>query len=171
MAITAKVSGIRRRYVRGKGEVARSVTVTDDAYRGIVAGFDYARGPHGWRLVEVRISQPDEHLPVLAAGAIRDMPTARWQRTAHAHLRAADERRGATQQQLSPQLLRLAEVAGAYRANLAAGLKDPVAAIARDYGVKPGTAGSWVYRARKAGLLGEALSRTAGEDIGRESES
>lgn len=165
MAISAKVSGIGRRFAKGKGEVGRGVKITDERYPGIVASFEYRRGQEGyWQLAAANVVQTDASLS-LSAGTLRDVPWARWQRTADAHLRAADERRGRASQQLTPQLLRLAEVAGAYRANLAAGLKDPVAAIARDYDVKPATARSWVHRARKAGLLGEALSRVAGEEI------
>jgi hypothetical protein len=59
---------------------------------------------------------------------------------------------------------RLEAVAQEYRANLAAGLPDPVASIARAHDVQPATARSWVYRARKAGLLGPAVgSARAGE--------
>lgn len=61
-------------------------------------------------------------------------------------------------------LMKLAQAAVDYRALLADGRDDPAAEIARRHDITPATARSWIYRARKAGFLGRAKDRTAGEE-------
>ncbi|HYN64056.1 MAG TPA: hypothetical protein VES36_05580 [Candidatus Limnocylindrales bacterium] len=106
--------------------------------------------------------------------AIRDLPAARWQSAAYAALviRLREVLRGTERPiaayhkdtpRATKSMSRLLLVAYAYRLNVAAGMRDPVATIAREYQVKPSTAASWVFRARKAGLIGPAAGRTAGE--------
>lgn len=62
-------------------------------------------------------------------------------------------------------LLRLAQVGLDYRDLMREGRSDPAAEIARMNSVSPATARSWVHRARKAGFLGQAKGRSAGEQL------
>lgn len=48
---------------------------------------------------------------------------------------------------------------------VARGRSDPAVEIARHFGLTPTTARSWIHRARKAGLLGAAVGRTAGTAV------
>jgi hypothetical protein len=64
--------------------------------------------------------------------------------------------------QLDSALL-LARIAREYRENIASGVSDPVATIARERGWTASKARTLVYRARKQGFLGPAIGRTAGE--------
>ena len=57
----------------------------------------------------------------------------------------------------------LHEVAAEYRANVKAGVRNPAGLIAERHGVSPGTARSWIHRARKQQLLGPAADRAAGD--------
>jgi hypothetical protein len=57
----------------------------------------------------------------------------------------------------------LMSIAEDYRRNVSMGVRDPVGQIARVEGVKPGTARTWIYRARQAGFLGPAKGPTPGE--------
>lgn len=61
--------------------------------------------------------------------------------------------------------MKLAAVADEYRSFLAAGLADPVAAIARKIPISNSAARTLVYRARKEGFLGPARGPTAGEAV------
>ncbi|HUC05442.1 MAG TPA: hypothetical protein VL961_08575 [Acidimicrobiales bacterium] len=54
-------------------------------------------------------------------------------------------------------------VADTYRAAVASGSRSPVEEVRRQFETSRPTAGRWVVQARRAGLLGEALGRTAGE--------
>jgi hypothetical protein len=67
-----------------------------------------------------------------------------------------------TRRRLDSALL-LARIAREYRENLAAGVSDPVAAIARERSWTASKVRTLVYRARKQGFLGPAVGRVAGE--------
>ncbi len=126
---------------------------------------------------------------------LRDLPLVRWELAAQAHALYASKGRRLPQdvdthywaiqaevervypglspltatRQLSRRwqtAYRLAEVAAHYRINIAAGLPDPAARIARDWGEKPATVRTWVHRARQAGFL-EPFSTDEGADSGR----
>ncbi len=57
----------------------------------------------------------------------------------------------------------LGQVATDYRRNLALGVRDPAAKIARDMSANPATVRTWIRRARQLGLLGPAKGPTPGE--------
>jgi len=154
-------------------------TVTDDDYPGLQARFTYQKDG---RLTAVTIAQTDGEA-VLTMTTLRDLPMVTWQQAARATAAkvAIAAERGASRTTtgkgwdltgislddlphrnvLTPA--RLVRVADAYRANLAAGVRSPAAAIAKQYGVPASTVRSWLHRARKAGLLGPAFVGTAGE--------
>lgn len=73
---------------------------------------------------------------------------------------------GASAERRLDGLRRLALTSVEYQTLLADGRADPAAEIARMHQVTPSTARSWIHRARKAGFLGPAVSRTPGEDPG-----
>jgi hypothetical protein len=64
---------------------------------------------------------------------------------------------------MSPEFLQI--VATTYRAAVASGSRSPVGDLSIQLGTSRSTAGRWVVAARKAGLLGKAIGRTAGEDL------
>lgn len=157
MGVQAKV--IRWSGRRG-GRHGAEVAVEDDD-RTATAVFSYVYRYEDWRLIRVNIGADDPSAPSLMPSDLRDMPWARWQRAAYAKVREETAQK-APVNEANAALFRLAEVAGAYRMNVARGDRDPVSAIAREYDVKPATARSWVYRARKAGLIDPTLTRKGG---------
>jgi transposase-like protein len=170
------------------------VGIVDDEHPDIEARFAYWQPPEG-PLVPFGISVLPHDLdtsrsPALTVSHLRSLPLARWQRAARA--KATEELRGTAgplaeharemegvlsgqRQSRDMRAIRAAahliEVAGEYRDNLKAGLPDPVAEIARQHGVNPSTARAWVFRARKAGILGPASGPTAGETVENEPEN
>ncbi len=151
------------------------VTLTDEARPGLTVTLRFASpGP---TLAGVSVEGE------LSPEVLRRLPWSTWERTAKARvmerLRSDHQRivelAGFADQvaALHPEVsdrrsarahLRLARVAEEYRQNLVDGLSDPVGAIARAHGVKPGTARAWVHRARKEGYLGPASGPVAGEE-------
>ena len=112
----------------------------------------------------------------------RELPMGRWEKAgrvaalealdherkerneqALADLQAAADRGDFRAKRALTAMNRLLTVAVQYRDNVARGVPDPVAQIARTEGVKPATARTWVRRARQAGLIGPAFGPTAGE--------
>lgn len=151
------------------------VTVTDDAYPDISACFEFIDGH--LHAVALRSSG------AFTISAVRDLPLARWKCAASAMITLGVADTSATveamvtakcgpepdatagQRRHRASIRKLATAAAEYRELLQMGRHDPATEMARRHGVTPGTARSWVYRARSVGLLAPALPWTAGEDI------
>lgn len=159
------------------------VEVSDPDHADICAEFHYGldEKQNDPSLIEVRFTRPDDQ-GELDVSAFRERPIGRWEKAARSGaLSALDEERQERNAQILESLqaaadqgdfqarralsalTRLLSVALQYRENVASGVRDPVAQIARAQGVKPATARTWVKRARQAGLIGAALGPTAGE--------
>lgn len=167
------------------------VAVFDSGYQDLRASLAYAWVGSRFELIgfSVMPSAPEPGR-AFTIRDIRDLPLSRWHRAALAF--AIDWGRRQREQQaewwsavrevarVEPAVLdgltdtpsarrryatatKLAKVASQYRANILAGLNDPVAAIARDRDISPGAARALVHRARKAGYIGAASGPTAGE--------
>ncbi len=152
--------------------------------------YEEVSDPPGWILASLTVVPPldmrsAEHRD-LSASYIQTLPLARWERAARAFVQGEIQRaRGLDEARAQEVFARYAELSGAsdkpvtaraarsmtrldavarrYRELVIAGDKGPGATIAREYGVKPTTARAWIFRARKAGLLGPAQGNTTGE--------
>jgi hypothetical protein len=146
------------------------IRLRDDDYPWLIGSFVYRNLDGFLDLVSVTVEEDDDSLSreEISVWALRrEYPWGAWQRAARSA--AADElwswglRPGEVDRDIDSMDTRLLLVAAEYRENLKAGVRDPVARIARRHKVPPGTARSWVHRARNAGMLGEAKDRAAGE--------
>lgn len=136
------------------------------------------------RTAELRVALVSLHIDpgpgggaILTASGIRDLPLARWEAAARAHVvdpaviqnlpvRTWQGHEGsfaaeaaATSERKARSLAHLAEVAEQYLAEQRLGTPDPAAAIANARGVNRSTVRSWIHRARQAGLLLPAPER------------
>lgn len=169
------------------------VNVFDTDHPDYLATFEYAYIGDGLGLVGfgLRPSEP-EPTALLSAASLRTLPVGAWDRAARAvasatmrtarseHSRKAaagvevfrvhpdaskmDTRRYAA-------AVKQAEVANRYRALVLAGVSNPSAVIAQERGISANAARQLIVRARRAGYLGPAAGRTAGESgLSREGE-
>jgi hypothetical protein len=146
----------------------------EEAYPGVAARFDYEVADGELEATEtfVQASGPE------ADELVRAAPLATWRRVAkiriwqkaiqpaeelgtptdkvHASMQAllAGDRQPFNDVLWASTLLQTA--ATEYVEHVAAGVRDPVAQIARSHGVPPATAAGWIFRARKAGYLAPA---------------
>jgi hypothetical protein len=95
---------------------------------------------------------------------VRKVPVAVWHRASRALL-VVEEVSSQEGEEAGKETRRYAHIAEEYRRNVAKGLRDPAAEIARSHKVKPATARAWVRRARQRGLLGHALGPLPGEEF------
>lgn len=163
------MEALTTRIVREKGDRIR-IAVEDSTHPNLRAIFTYSAARQMSQALIGFALEPREGADpgLLTVTQIRDLPVARWEQAARASViqQAREALAGLAkvlEGQTATKLGGLAEVARSYRMNVAAGMRDPVASIARDHGVKQATAAGWVFRARKAGLLGPAIGRTPGE--------
>lgn len=133
------------------------VSVRDGEFPNLSGEFGYLLARNWVALIAVGV-QPSPGLPrgvfdPLTVTAVRDLPLARWEAAARAHvhpqpapLTPADAR------QMRGQL-HLQQIAQRFERERRNGTPDPAAAIAREDGVNRSTVRSWIHRARKLGLL------------------
>lgn len=163
--------------------------VMDAEHSQLLATFTYGcwwphpmtSGPMSAYLMGMHVARRPDHFPELTVSRIRDLPLARWEAAARAHvvekysLTPADvdlvmealtpvsrvdrlypglrDSTGAGDKRKYKSLMHLAEIANEFTGRQLVGEPDPATSIARDRGVNPATVRSWLHRARKAGLL------------------
>ena len=154
------------------GTLAR-VEVSDPEYPHVTVAFEYEdSGDAGFidlHAVRVERTKPAHgYRPDLQAAEFKSrFPWSRWEKAARTA--AAEVLLGTEDPQVADSLAHgttrghIHLIAMRYRENVKKGLRDPVAAIARDMGVRPGTVRVWVYRARDMGFLGPARARPVSE--------
>jgi hypothetical protein len=161
-----------------EGILHLEVQIADPSYPWLQAAFVYVFYGGTLELDQVRVSrvggEAEERDPEIQVRQLMSQfPWARWENAARTSASeylstAPDQNLRYFVPRVKPLLIgspgpNLAEVAQEYRRNVKKGLRDPVAQIARNHGVKPGTARAWVHRARTMGLLGPARGPTSGE--------
>jgi hypothetical protein len=149
-------------------------TIRDDEYPYLIVSFEYefAEGYLFRTGFSVRWDPDSSSSSEITLYEIRrDFPISSWEKAAQLEVvlliereQVESEREPHVEGSSSSEtgVPRLLSIAVEYKKNISEGIPDPVAKIARNHGVKPETARSWVHRARSKGYLGPAEVGKAG---------